>query len=242
MHFTHKYSLPALFAEPRSPCRVPGGRRLLHRQLRRRSPAAVPGSDWPPARQQMRGFWYFGGVGGPVPAACPRGTPPLGSRQQGVCPGNTRIVGARPRDMPICRKRSRNGRGRLWKTVFRVVQARPANCQGSSGVGWAGVVLPKKPSPYGWVEGMGAGDGRATPRGSLLTHPGLGLFSATFSLPSFEISQHPPAPTTCHVSKERCGWLPATTEAPNYVKSSVRFLFQRETLKFSPQDLFANPC
>lgn len=127
-------------------------------------PAAPPPFPPLPYRAQtgpQRGSrcvtWYFGGVGGPVPAACPRGTPPLGSRQEGVCPGNTRIVGARPRDMPICRKRSRNGRGRLWKMVFRVVQARPANCQGSSGVGWAGVVLPKKPSPYGWGEGMGAG-------------------------------------------------------------------------------------
>ena len=99
----------------------------------------------------------FGGVGDPVPTARPRGTPSLGSRQGGVRPGNAGIVGARPRDVPVCRKRYRNGRGRLWKMVFKAVRARPANWQGSSGVGWAGVVVPGKPSPYGWGEGVGAG-------------------------------------------------------------------------------------
>lgn len=125
------------------------------------SSAAVP-PPWcraqtGPQRGSRRATRYFGSVGGPVPAAHPRGTPPLGSRQRGVCPGNAGIVGAPPRDMPICRKRSRNGSGRLWKMVFKAVQARPANCQGSSCVGWAGVVLPEKPSPYGWGEGVGAG-------------------------------------------------------------------------------------
>lgn len=103
-------------------------------------------------------------------------------------------------------------------------------------------MLPEKPSPYGWGEGVGVGGSRAAPTGSLLTQAGLGLFLATFSLSSFEISQFPPAPTTCHNSKEKCGWLPATIGALNYIKSWVRFLFQREMLTFSPQDVFANLC
>jgi len=88
--------------------------------------------------------------------------------------------------------------------------------------------------PTDGARGWERGDGRAAPRGSLLTRAALGLFLATFSLSSFERSQHPSAPTACHLSKERCGWLPTTTGAPNYMKSRVRFLFQRETLKFAP--------
>lgn len=104
------------------------------------------------------------------------------------------------------------------------------------------IVLPQSPAPPGQGEEMGVGRCRSTLRGSLPTHAGLGLFWATFSLSSFEINWLSPAPTTCHVSKERCGWLPATIDPPNYVKRRVKFLFQRETLTFSPQVLLANLC
>lgn len=103
-------------------------------------------------------------------------------------------------------------------------------------------MLPEKPSGYGWGEGVAAGRQRSCSQRISADLHWAGPFLATFSLSSFEISQQPPAPTTCHVFKERCGWLPATTRAPNYVKSRVRFLLERETLKFSPQDLLANLC
>lgn len=90
IHVTHKYSRPVLLVEPRS-C-VPGGRRLL---------SVAP----PPCRAQtgpQRGSrcltQCFGAVGGPVPAACPQGTPPLGSHRGGVCLGNT--VGVTPGRCP----------------------------------------------------------------------------------------------------------------------------------------------
>lgn len=153
MHITHQYSLPMLFAE-QGPCPgAGGGRWLLHHV-----PAAVPGSAWPPVRHQTRDS-VSRRRGRPRPCnpspgnAAARVLPKEGFAKRNAAG----MVGAPPRDVPVCRKRSRNGRGRLWKMVFEAALSRPANSQGSSGVRWAGVVPPEKPSPYGWGEGVGAG-------------------------------------------------------------------------------------
>lgn len=78
---------------------------------------------------------------------------------------------------------------------------------------------------------------RAAPRASLLTQAGLGRFAAAFSLSSFEISQLPPASTTCPVSEERCGWLPATIGELHKEQDEIT-LSERNTETFPP----GSPC